>query len=291
MLSRVMCMTPSIMSTAPRPLLMRTAALHATRMQEADFGFDSAPRPPSEKQVQYAMSLGQKVSMDVPQAALTDSAECSAFIDMALSKAPPTDKQIAFAQSIATSANIELPESALVSSKSISKYIEANKPLAPGPAGGGGFAQSGAQKPTEKQILFAATLASQLGIGLAPEVLQTRLAMSAFLDESQQLVKERGGQYGGNKFGGGGGWDGAAGGGSYAPTGGGGGFGSVGGMPTAAAGVGAMGAFSNGATVGGEANGIDDVAAAADELDGLFSMPQPGEDDEPPYIVEKNVPF
>ena len=150
-------------------LMLRSAALHATRMVEADYGFDAGPRPPSEKQIRYAQTLAQQVALELPPRAATDSMECSAFIDMALAKVPPSPRQVEFAKSIAQQANIDLPEYALTSSKAISAYIEANQHLSAGM--GGGMRATGAmasqKEPSEKQILFAVSLARRLGVGLS----------------------------------------------------------------------------------------------------------------------------
>jgi len=297
----------------PGALMVRSVALHATRMQEADFGFSSAPRPPSEKQVQYAQRLAQQLGFELPSETLNDMTQCSNFIDEMLSKAPPSERQVAFAKQIATTANIELPEAALQSSKSISQYIEANQMLLQGPGMGGGMGMGmagGANRlPTDKQITFAVSLAQRLNVGITAEALQSRSVLSSFIAHSQQQLRGRRGGTGRRP----------------APTGG---VAATG--PPAAAAVngaamgGAMGAmggasFDNGFGGGGgyagekleAVNGADADAAAADTaaaatgvvspeddeeaakvMDELFGdFPDEGGKDETPLFAEGNIPF
>lgn len=297
-------LSATLMSTpVSRPLLMRSAALHATRMQEADWGFDSGARPPSEKQIQFAQRLAQQTATELPQGVFNNGFECSQFIDEALSKVPPTDKQIEFARTIAANANIELPDHAIASSKSISAYIEANKGLAPMSPGMGGGGSGGTGPPTPKQITFAAKLAQQLNIGIPAEVLQSKSAMSSFIDQSLSQTNSQ-------PQGGVGGMDGPWGGGG-GPAGGGGGGGFAAGTAMGAA---ASDLFSGaGAPAGGayepmaappsrddedliasesvDAIGLSDVDEAAEALDDMFAEARGGDEDETSYVTEKTIPF
>lgn len=251
----------------------RYAALHATRMQYADYGFDAGPRAPSDKQVRYAQLLAQRAALELPPEALVNGEECSAFIDKALQMTPPSERQIEFARSIARAANLELPEHALVSSKSVSAYIEANQHLSsgismPGYTGG----SSSSREPTEKQILFAATLARRLNVGLTAEVLQSRQAMSTFLDQSQQQLR-------GSPVGGGGMLGDSM-------------LGGVGGVGATSAAAAAFSAAGSPAFNAADADLLSPEAGGEDinaELDSLFSEPK-GED-EPNYYKEGSIPF
>ena len=263
-------------------LMLRSAALHATRMVEADYGFDAGPRPPSEKQIRYAQTLAQQVALELPPRAATDSMECSAFIDMALAKVPPSPRQVEFAKSIAQQANIDLPEYALTSSKAISAYIEANQHLSAGM--GGGMRATGAmasqKEPSEKQILFAVSLARRLGVGLSADVISNRQSMSTFIDESQRSLNN----------GMGGGMNGMA-----------------NGVAAAGAFGGAMNGMSNGYGMGAAAvdaqdvmsaeetgtTGSEELAASIESIDSLFGDPAEGaaNGEEPTYFKEGNIPF
>lgn len=152
--------------------------------------------PPSEKQLGYAQRLAQQLGRTIPEDALHDSMVISQFIDDCLTEAKPTERQVAYAQTIARDAGIELPEAATRSSKACSEFIEANQHLLPsrrnmgmGLPGstGGGVAMGGGTRypPSQSQIMLAASLAQQLNIGLAAEVLADRVAMSRFIDECQ----------------------------------------------------------------------------------------------------------
>uniref|UniRef100_A0A7S2MDI0 Uncharacterized protein n=1 Tax=Haptolina brevifila TaxID=156173 RepID=A0A7S2MDI0_9EUKA len=140
---------------------------------------------PSEKQLQYAQRLAQRTGLDLPPEALSDKESCSAFIDEALSKSPPSANQVAYAKSLAQSACIELPEQVLRSAKSCSEFIDeiqqsgSTAGFAGGSAGGGAATS---RLPTDKQIIFAASLARQQQIGLSHEVLSDRAAASSFID-------------------------------------------------------------------------------------------------------------
>jgi hypothetical protein len=159
-----------------------------------DFGY-FGPRPPSEKQVAYAQRLAQQLAFELPPEALSDAAVCSEVIDEMLGKTPPSERQVAFARQIATTAKIELPETALQSSKTISQYIEEHRGRLPlGEVGMGMGAESSENRPpTEKQIVFAASLAQKLNVGIAAEALQSRSVLSTFIDQGQELVKQGGG--------------------------------------------------------------------------------------------------
>jgi len=173
------------------PLRAHTAALHATRMQFTDSagGYGSEP---SEKQVRYAQQLAQRSGLALPQDALLDRERCSAFIEEALGKSAPSARQIAFAESLAATKNEPLPASVRSSAKAISEYIDQNQHLATPAAGGRSYGGGGSSLrssasdsllPTDKQLLYAATLARQKQVGLSYEQLSDRAEISRFIDE------------------------------------------------------------------------------------------------------------
>ena len=90
-----------------------------------------------------------------------------------------------YANTIAKQLNIELPPTATSSAKACSEFIDANQGLMGGGSYGGNYgAPTGrtGKEPSEKQILYAASLARQRNLGLSAEVLQDRGAMSEFID-------------------------------------------------------------------------------------------------------------
>lgn len=272
------------------------AALHCTRMQQYDddtnYGMPFESRPPSEKQVQYAQRLAQQLAKPLPQEALQEMNACRDFIDECLSQAPPTERQVQYAQTIARDAGIALPDYATRNAKACSEYIDANQHLlagrprsygaveSAGPARGamGGGMGMGGGIPTDKQILYAATLARQRNLGLSAEVIADKGAMSRFIDECVAGGTPRS---------------------DPAPFGDG----------TAAAGAGGLGGMAAAATAAAAdgASGVvgtDQAAEPAaatdtsmDELDRLFDDPLDEEDEEAgapsgaSYLSEKNVPF
>lgn len=200
-LANALLATATTVRVPPSLLAGRRAALHASRMQFDDatpLGFESygGAKPPSEKQVQYAQRLAQQTAMELPQDALMDSMACSRFIDDALSRTPPSPKQIEFATTIARQLNLEMPEGVTSNAKACSEFISANQMLMGG-GGGGGYgassssgggnypprAASTGREPSEKQILYAASLAAARNVGLSAEQLQDKVAMSSFIDE------------------------------------------------------------------------------------------------------------
>ena len=223
-----------------------------------------SPLPSLPAQVQFAQRLSQQLGIDLPAESLTDQTRCSSFIDEALDKVPPSNRQLEFARSISQNANIELPEHATRSSRTISAYIEANQHLAPAPAGGGmGGGMGDKREPTSKQIVYAASLARQLSIGLEAEVLADRFAISQFIDEAQARVRQGGGGFSG------GGFSGIPGAGGVVPAAGAAGAAAAGGADASAAGS----------------------SALDPELDSMFADAPGGAEDETPYFKEGAIPF
>jgi len=170
-------------------LLAQRTALHCTRMMfDGSDDLGVGPRPPSAKQIAYAQSLAQSLSLALPGSALIDSSECSIFIDDALSQMPPTEKQFSYASTLAQAAGIPLPEEVRSSRKAASEFIEAHKGASLGgsPSQYGGAAYGGAADvPSDKQIVFAASLARARGLGLSAEALKSKGVMSEFIDKCQ----------------------------------------------------------------------------------------------------------
>ena len=134
----------------------------------------------------------------LPAEAEYDSIKCSAFIDGQLSKTPPTSKQvrasatcpcvmplpnrsispvspisaactqIEYARVLATRAGVEIPLDVQQSSASISKFIEQYADRS-GQLGGPVSSVPVGTMPSEKQLLFAARLARERGLGLSLE--------------------------------------------------------------------------------------------------------------------------
>lgn len=134
----------------------------------------------------------------MPAEAEYDSIKCSAFIDGQLSKTPPTSKQvrasatcpcvmplpnrsispvspisaactqIEYARVLATRAGVEIPLDVQQSSASISKFIEQYADRS-GQLGGPVSSVPVGTMPSEKQLLFAARLARERGLGLSLE--------------------------------------------------------------------------------------------------------------------------
>lgn len=135
---------------------------------------------PSEKQVKYAEQLAQRSGLQPPGDVYSDRDACSAFIDEALSRSAPSAKQLAFAESLARTMGTELPVEVLGNAKACSEYIDQNQRMSSSSTGAGSY---GARVPTDKQLIYAASLARQNSMGLSYEVLSDRTATSKFIDE------------------------------------------------------------------------------------------------------------
>jgi len=196
---------PASLRAVRGPLhLARSPGLAAVRLQldgldgpfgsggaESPFSSASGGAPPSEKQVAYAQALSLRTQLPIPPEALDDAASCSDFINAALERVPPTEKQVAFAMELASKAGQEMPEAVLESSAACSAYIDEHLKAQGGEGGGGGSSYGGASSrlagaPSQKQLLYAAALAVRHRVGLSFEVLSSKAACSAFIDQHSQ---------------------------------------------------------------------------------------------------------
>ena len=172
LLPRLMVLTP------PRPCA-RLARLCTTPMAQFDQSFGA--QPPSEKQFEYAQSLALQTATAMPPEAHTDRTVCSTFIDDCRGKMSPSTKQLAFAEKLAEGSGVALPPDAQVNMVVCSEFIDQQLALqnggVPGAAGG---AMGGA--PSEKQLLYAISLAQKANLGLTADILADKRACSTFID-------------------------------------------------------------------------------------------------------------
>ena len=165
--------------TPPRPCARIARLRTTTPMAQFDQSFDA--QPPSEKQFEYAQNLALQTSTAMPPEAHTDRSVCSTFIDECRAKMPPSAKQLAFAEKLAEGAGVALPPDAAVNMVACSEFIDqqlaSQNGGVPGAMGG---AMGGA--PSEKQLMYAISLAQKAKLGLSAEVLADKRACSAFID-------------------------------------------------------------------------------------------------------------
>lgn len=100
---------------------------------------------PSEKQVNWARSLEEQTGKKIPEEALADSKQLSAWIDKVKSSAParpPSEKQLEFARKIASDKGVELGEAEQTDMKACSAFIDKHmgggRPKAASASRGGG---------------------------------------------------------------------------------------------------------------------------------------------------------
>lgn len=83
---------------------------------------------PTDKMLEFAKSIANRVGKELPEAVMTDFDECRNFIDTHKDAAMrPTEKQLAFAQRIAESKGAEIPAEALANGRELSKWIDEHK--------------------------------------------------------------------------------------------------------------------------------------------------------------------
>ena len=99
----------------PVPRIARAALSSATSQMDGGDDLFGGPRPPSEKQLQYAQSLALSAAEALPPDAMNDGLACSEFIDRCLQKVPPSDRQAQYAQILAEQKGVELPGDVLLS--------------------------------------------------------------------------------------------------------------------------------------------------------------------------------
>ncbi|MCR2062021.1 type IA DNA topoisomerase [Campylobacter helveticus] len=85
--------------------------------------------PPSEKQLEFAMSLAKTLNIDLPQGIENDYKICSNFINENKDKMPkkvfkPSEKQIALCEKLAKDKNLELPKDYKENASSCSAFID-----------------------------------------------------------------------------------------------------------------------------------------------------------------------
>lgn len=151
-----------------------------TPTAQFDQGF--VAQPPSEKQFEYAQSLALQTSTAMPPEAHTDRSVCSTFIDDCRNKMVPTTKQLAFAEKLSEGSGVALPPDAQVNMVVCSEFIDSQLALQ---GGGGGAAAAGAMggsQPSEKQLLYAISLAQKANLGLTAEILADKRECSLFID-------------------------------------------------------------------------------------------------------------
>lgn len=133
-----------------------------------------APFPPSEKQLEMAQGLADRMGTEIPEEALQSSKGLSAWIDEAMKKAPPrppSEKQLAFAERLSNEAGASIPAAALKSAKELSSWMDKTMAKAP------------ARPPSEKQLAFARKIAEENSLDLPGDVETDMKKCSAFIDK------------------------------------------------------------------------------------------------------------
>lgn len=150
------------------------------------------PLPPSAKSVEYAKSLAARMNTTVPDDVLKSGPLMRAWIDEAMKKAPPlppSEKALQLAEALAESDGTPIPADVRTSFDACKKYIDKMREKGVRPK------MAGRNKPTEKQLAFARSIAERTGKPLPPDAETSFDACKAFIDANN----EGGGGGGGGK--------------------------------------------------------------------------------------------
>lgn len=93
--------------------------------------YDTAPLPPTDKQLNYARVIARKLDMAIPRASLETRAALSSWIDrhrtMGATSSTATSRQVAFAEKIARMKRRAIPDECFRDAGLMSRWIDANK--------------------------------------------------------------------------------------------------------------------------------------------------------------------
>lgn len=150
-------------------------------------------REPTERQVAFARRISEATGIELPPTVTSSALACSDYIDaniqlfneksnqMIGNDKLPTQRQLAFAQKISREGGIPLPPSATSSATACSEFIDGNIHLLSGGSQMRG-SEEGSSQPSQRQLLYAVSLARQRNLGLSAEVLKDRNACSQFIE-------------------------------------------------------------------------------------------------------------
>lgn len=137
-------------------------------------------RPPTDKQLSYVKALAKKANTAVPDEVYSSADACSNLIEELLSQLPATAKQIAYAQKLADQNGVPLPRSATENSAAVSLFIDRYKATS---RMQGSSSPRDDTYPSDKQLLFAISLARQAKQGLPYTVMAEKNECSTFIDK------------------------------------------------------------------------------------------------------------
>lgn len=154
-------------------------------------------RGPSEKQVQFALSLSQSTGKDYTDSMRMSAVQTKKFIDESLlfaqknnirtgggSDRPATEKQVEMAKKLAAEQGIAWDPALEVSMQQISAFIDERMKNRPAGSKGGGGAGGGPDRPaTEKQIALAQSIAKRVGENYPDSYKSSMQKTSAFIDK------------------------------------------------------------------------------------------------------------
>lgn len=161
-----------------------------------------ASRGPSEKQVNFALSLAQGTGMEYNDSMRMSANLTKKFIDESMAYAQKhnirtgggperaaTEKQIEMAKKLGAEQSIPWDPALEQSMTNISQFIDLrmkNRP-AGGNGGGGGYNSGGSDRPaTDKQIAMAESIAKRLGIEYPAKHRKSMQLTSAFIDSNMK---------------------------------------------------------------------------------------------------------
>merc|ERR1712083_666709 len=132
----------------------------------------SAEEEPTQKMVDHAKKLAKDFGVQISQEALTNKHVCGCWISKLRGLKPPSSKAVALAQQLAVSKGMpHVPGEVLEDRKACADFLNAHE------------ADVDHMGPTPKQIKYAQALSTETGVPVPEEALESRRAMSSYIDE------------------------------------------------------------------------------------------------------------
>lgn len=171
-----------------RAACCRTLTTYGRLLSSAPQNLVGADPSPSPKQLQFAHNLSEQHNVPMPDEAKSSAVLCSAFIDKVLEQnpTPPSEKQLAFVTKLCAERGQEVPTEVLVDRRKCSALIDEL-------LGSASVGDENETSPSDKQILYAARLAREKGVGLSAEALSSKTAMSQLIDQLSAASQGLGG--------------------------------------------------------------------------------------------------
>lgn len=118
----------STLKAAPSLGLAARSSTPTTKESSSMSENEKRSSKPTDKMLEYAKNIAQRINVKVPDDVMTDFDACKAFIDQNKDAAMrPSEKQLNFANSIAERKGLTIPPETLANGKELSRWIDEHK--------------------------------------------------------------------------------------------------------------------------------------------------------------------